>query len=66
MHASLCRQSVPWEALVVQAPPFLMHAVVAKTLDPRPMLPSTTFPFPEAAPLPLVKQPAPCKSTPSP
>ncbi|ELS55880.1 DUF317 domain-containing protein [Streptomyces viridochromogenes] len=36
-----------------QAPDFLMHAVVAKTLDPRPILRSTAFPFPEAV-VPLV------------
>ncbi|AJE81702.1 hypothetical protein SLNWT_1326 [Streptomyces albus] len=36
-----------------QAPDFLMHAVVAKTLDPRPILRSTAFPFPKAV-VPLV------------
>ncbi|MBA2950266.1 DUF317 domain-containing protein [Streptomyces himalayensis] len=36
-----------------QAPDFLMHAVVAKTLDPRPILRTTAFPFPTAV-LPLV------------
>lgn len=36
-----------------KTPPFLMHAVVAQTLDPRPTLRSTAFPFP-AAVVPLV------------
>ncbi|MEU5898676.1 DUF317 domain-containing protein [Streptomyces venezuelae] len=36
-----------------QAPDFLMHAVVTKTLDPRPILRTTAFPFPKAV-LPLV------------
>ncbi|MFG3261664.1 DUF317 domain-containing protein [Streptomyces bobili] len=36
-----------------KTPPFLMHAVVAETLDPRPTLRSTSFPFP-AAVAPLV------------
>ncbi|MER5443192.1 DUF317 domain-containing protein [Streptomyces sp. NPDC002790] len=36
-----------------QSPAFLMHAVAAKTLDSRPLLRSTAFPFP-AAVLPLV------------
>lgn len=53
-----------------KAPPFLMHAVVAKTLDPRPMLRSTTFPFPEAV-VPLVtiervQSPQPPSAKPSP
>ncbi|WP_326759162.1 DUF317 domain-containing protein [Streptomyces phaeochromogenes] len=36
-----------------KTPPFLMHAVVAETLDARPTLRSTSFPFP-AAVAPLV------------
>ncbi|MFD9069109.1 DUF317 domain-containing protein [Streptomyces lasiicapitis] len=36
-----------------KTPPFLMHAVVAETLDPRPTLRSTAFPFPKAV-VPLV------------
>ncbi|MFD7017509.1 DUF317 domain-containing protein [Streptomyces sp. NPDC059928] len=36
-----------------KTPPFLMHAVVAKALDPRPILRSTAFPFPKAV-VPLV------------
>ncbi|MFI2204628.1 DUF317 domain-containing protein [Streptomyces sp. NPDC020192] len=36
-----------------KTPPFLMHAVVAEALDPRPTLRSTTFPFP-AVVAPLV------------
>ncbi|WP_406439112.1 DUF317 domain-containing protein [Streptomyces sp. NBC_01613] len=36
-----------------KTPSFLMHAVVAETLAPRPMLRSTAFPFPKAA-VPLV------------
>ncbi|MDQ0810294.1 hypothetical protein QFZ63_002008 [Streptomyces sp. B3I7] len=36
-----------------KTPPFLMHAVVAETLDPRPTLRSMSFPFP-AAVAPLV------------
>ncbi|MFE7889286.1 DUF317 domain-containing protein [Streptomyces sp. NPDC057412] len=36
-----------------QAPDFLMHAVVTKALDPRPILRSTAFPLPKAV-VPLV------------
>jgi hypothetical protein len=36
-----------------KTPPFLMHAVVAKALDPRPILRSTALPFPKAV-VPLV------------
>lgn len=36
-----------------KTPPFLAHAVVAKALDPRPILRSTAFPFPKAV-VPLV------------
>ncbi|MFJ2812228.1 DUF317 domain-containing protein [Streptomyces sp. NPDC087294] len=43
-----------WDISFTQkAPDFLMHAVVAKTLDPRPILRSTAFPFPKAV-VPLV------------